>query len=175
MYLGFFVHSRLLCIQDELEGIIMDNYCDYWMLASPCSNYCALVGEGCSSLKNMGTPLGQLHGGVQSACPLLAGQISSCAQGTSVQNFSTCLLGYYYCVMLIYRYLVEMSGLLGCMAAQSELPASLTKLLNIQKFWTNVKYIHSGQHFKAEKDDIFCKKTEIRKSESDAGPLLCMK
>lgn len=76
-------------------------------------------------------------------------------------------------MMLIYRYVVGMSGLLGCMAAQSELPASLTKLLNIQKSRTfPVKYIHSGQHFKAEKEDIFCKKTEIRKYESDARPLL---
>lgn len=42
MYLGFLVYSRLLCIQDELEGIVTDNYCDYWMLASPFRNYRAL-------------------------------------------------------------------------------------------------------------------------------------
>lgn len=47
MYLGFFVYSRLLCIPDELEGIVMGNYCDYWMLASPFRNYRALDSKGC--------------------------------------------------------------------------------------------------------------------------------
>lgn len=52
MYLGFFVYSRLLCIRDELEGMVMDNYCDYWMLAIPFRNYRALDWKGWWSLKN---------------------------------------------------------------------------------------------------------------------------
>lgn len=54
MHLGFFVYSRLLCIQDEWEGIVMDNYCDYWMLASPFRNCRALDWKGCWSLEETG-------------------------------------------------------------------------------------------------------------------------
>lgn len=62
---------------------------------------------------------------------------------------------------------MEMPGIFGYTAAQSKLLASLTELLNVQKFWTNVKYVHPGQHLQAAKEDTFFRQT--------ARPLLCMK
>ena len=60
---------------------------------------------------------------------------------------------------LIYGDVVEMPRIFGCTAAQSELLARLSELLDIQKFWANVKYVHPGQCLQAEKEDVFFRQT----------------
>jgi len=54
-------------------------------------------------------------------------------------------------VRLVCGDVVETPGVSGRTAAQSELLASLTEMLNIQKFSANVEHIHIGQQFQAKK------------------------
>lgn len=82
------------------------------------------------------------------------------------QISSTPQLGCLYGTNLTCGEVVEVPGIFGYTAAQPKLLASLTELLNVQKFWTNVKYVHPGQHLQAAKDTFF---------RQTVGPLLCMK
>lgn len=61
-------------------------------------------------------------------------------------------LGCVHSIELTSGDVVEVPTVTGCSAA---LPSSLIELVNIQKSWPKVEYIHSGQHLQAEKEEVF--------------------
>lgn len=105
---------------------------------------------------------------VQSGCPLPAGRISLslCPKLPAHPRRTS-----FDIMKLIYGDIMETHRICGCTAAQSQLLATMTELLNIKKFWTNVKCIHPGQHPEARSGFLQANCS----SESHARPLLCMK
>lgn len=156
----FFVYSHLLCVQDELKGIVMDSCCAYWMLAIPFRSYPALLWEGCWSLRNYGRCRVELRSTlvVSPPSPASSGSSSCVKEAQLPKTFTTPHTGCCYSMKLIFGDVVVMPRILRCSAAQSEVLSSLARAAKHLDILDKHKCINPRQHLWAEKD-IFLRQT----------------
>lgn len=153
LYLGCFCIFPPLCVQDESKGIVMGNCCAYWMFASPFRNCPALLWERCWSLRSYGRcRVARLPS------PASPGS-SSCVEDAQLPKTSTTPhTGCFHSMKLIFRDVVEMPRILGCRAAESDIPLlTLLELLNSQAFWTNIDTFIPDNTFGLKKTISRCK------------------